>query len=461
VITQDRQPIVDEIADGPSVGALPTWTVADRSLLVAIALLALTIGYTLVFAFYLVAPPESVLWVNRDVMVPVIRVQVWVFCLGWLAIAVAAWTLRKRSPDNRWLMYATVQFVFLEATWGSFLLGQHTSVYTGSVLTAVPAGLLLLFDRRPVFLGFFGFIVILVGMSVAQQYGLLPYALLMAGPPIEDGRPALSWVLGIGGMSFVMLFVSVWAVVWVIGRWQVAEAETARASRRLARAMTQLRHYVPERLADAILDGSYALTTRHERRRITVFFSDIVDFSDFCDATEPEDLSRILDEYLGEMATIAETYGGTIDKFVGDGIMIFFGAPIETAEEDHARRAVRMAVAMQDKLTVLREQWTRRGIENPFRVRIGINTGVASVGDWGSKSRTDYTAIGRQVTLAARLEEHCAPDRILISHATWVLVRDEIPCTPRGELQPKGSHRPVKVHEVETSGSVSHSFSGR
>lgn len=84
----------------------------------------------------------------------------------------------------------------------------------------------------------------------------------------------------------------------------------------------------------------------------------------------------------------------------------------------------------------------------PFHVRMGINTGRASIGNFGSEGRMDYTAIGRQVNLAARLEVSCVPDRILISHATWAFVKDEIPCTPKGEIEAKGVRDPVKVYEV-------------
>src|SRR5439155_17171780 len=126
------------------------------------------------------------------------------------------------------------------------------------------------------------------------------------------------------------------------------------------------------------------------------------------------------------MVLIAEQYGATVDKFIGDGLMIFFGAPLDPHEPNHAVRAVRMAMAMQHRIPALRERWRRRGFEEPLEIRIGINTGIASVGAFGARGRMDYTAIGRQVNLAARLQVACDPERILISHSTWVLVKDEI-----------------------------------
>lgn len=163
---------------------------------------------------------------------------------------------------------------------------------------------------------------------------------------------------------------------------------------------------------------------------------------------EPEDLSALLNEYLAEMAEIADSAGATVNQFVGDGIMIFFGAPESTSDRDHALRAVRMGLEMQGRMVELRKLWFGRGIQTPFRIRIGINTGVASVGDFGSAGRTTYSAIGNQTNLTARIQDHCEPGRVLISHSTWALIKEEIPCEERGEIQVKGLHYPIRVYEV-------------
>ncbi|MDJ0869480.1 MAG: adenylate/guanylate cyclase domain-containing protein [Myxococcota bacterium] len=167
---------------------------------------------------------------------------------------------------------------------------------------------------------------------------------------------------------------------------------------------------------------------------------------------EPEDLSALLNEYLAEMTDVADAFGATLNQFVGDGIMIFFGAPVATNDRDHALRAVRMALAMQRRMAGLREKWFHEGIQTPFRIRIGINTGVASVGDFGSEGRSTYSAIGNQTNATARIQDRCEPGKVWISHTTWALVRDEISCTPRGEIEVKGLHYPLRVYEVEDEG---------
>lgn len=151
-------------------------------------------------------------------------------------------------------------------------------------------------------------------------------------------------------------------------------------------------------------------------------------------------------EYLAEMTIIAEKYGATIDKFVGDAVICFFGAPIATDDRDQAHRAVSMALEMNERVAELDASWRKFGANRPLRIRIGVNTGVANVGSFGSKRHMDYTAIGRQVNLAARLEAICEPGNVLISHTTYELISDKIPCVPKGEIHVKGIHHPVRVY---------------
>jgi adenylate cyclase len=126
------------------------------------------------------------------------------------------------------------------------------------------------------------------------------------------------------------------------------------------------------------------------------------------------------------MSKIALEYGATIDKFVGDAMLMFFGDPETQGVKDDALRCVRMAIAMQRRMADLQAIWRDKGYEHPLRMRIGINTGICNVGNFGSAQRMDYTVIGGEVNLAARLEQACDPDGILLSFETHALVREEI-----------------------------------
>jgi class 3 adenylate cyclase len=128
---------------------------------------------------------------------------------------------------------------------------------------------------------------------------------------------------------------------------------------------------------------------------------------------------------------------------------VIFGAPNKTDDKDHALRCLNMAIDMQLKMKELNKKWFNSGIDENLKIRCGINTGMATVGGYGSPERKEYTAMGMQVNLASRLESACKPGRILISHTTWALARDEFPCTPLGKIEVKGYHRPVTVYEID------------
>src|SRR5262249_31273155 len=153
---------------------------------------------------------------------------------------------------------------------------------------------------------------------------------------------------------------------YLVERWRDSESRLARTTEQLAQANDLISRYVAAQVAEHILLGHHDVLERHDRRKITLFFSDIRGFSDVADRMEPEDLSRILNEYLAEMTTIADRYGGTIDKFIGDAVMVFFGAPTSTDDRDHALRAVRMAIEMQARMRGLAVKWSQEGMEEPF-----------------------------------------------------------------------------------------------
>jgi class 3 adenylate cyclase len=292
---------------------------------------------------------------------------------------------------------------------------------------------------------------LLLVITLAELGGLIPYAPLLAEAPFVSRRLSSGWMIGSGGIAFLILLVAVGLTYHIVYQWHDRERQLAESSEQLGRANDIISRYVASQLVSQVRSGKYDVLDRRERRKLTLFFSDIEGFAATADLTEPEDLATLLNEYLAEMTAIGERHGATIDKFVGDAIMIFFGAPVVTSDQDHAVRAVRMASEMQKRMTELEAKWRRQGFERPFRIRIGINTGHANIGNFGSAERMDYTAIGRQVNLAARLQTHCEPGRILISHSTWVLVQDDVACTPKGEIQVKGFHQPVRVYEVEVA----------
>src|SRR5262249_45913510 len=166
---------------------------------------------------------------------------------------------------------------------------------------------------------------------------------------------------------------------------------------------------------------------------------------------QPEELTALLNEYLTEMSSIAAAHGGTVNKFIGDAILVFFGDPESRGAVKDAKACLAMALDMQRRLAELNVRWRQRGIEEPFRVRMGINTGFCNVGNFGSDDRMDYTIIGAEANLAARLQLIAEPGGIVLSYETFMLVRDMVRARPLEPITLKGIQQPDVPYQVEGS----------
>lgn len=206
--------------------------------------------------------------------------------------------------------------------------------------------------------------------------------------------------------------------------------------------------YLSPQIREIILTGKRTVRLETRREKITVFFSDIKDFTVLSEEMEAEALTDLLNNYLNEMSKIAIKHGGTIDKFIGDSIMIFFGDPATKGAKKDAEAALSMAIEMREHLKVLRQHWYAQGVERPFEVRMGINTGYCTVGNFGADTRMEYTIIGREVNLASRLESAAKVGEILISNETYSLTKDFIMASDQGEMTVKGFLRPVQTFQV-------------
>lgn len=212
----------------------------------------------------------------------------------------------------------------------------------------------------------------------------------------------------------------------------------------------KLSKYLSPQIYRSIFLGQHDDSLITRRKKLTVLFSDIKDFTETTEDLEPEDLAHHINTYLTEMSRIALAHGATIDKFIGDAIMIFFGDPESRGVKEDAVACVSMAMEMQRCARNLRAQMAARGFERPFQTRIGINTGYCNVGNFGSADRMDYTIIGSAVNLAARLQTQCDPDGILVSYETYVLVRDIVDFEERKPADLKGIRRKIKTFAVRS-----------
>lgn len=219
-------------------------------------------------------------------------------------------------------------------------------------------------------------------------------------------------------------------------------------SQQLENLATRLAKYLSPQIYQTIFSQTQGQSSAHSRKNLTIFFSDIVEFTELSDALEPERLATVVNSYLSEMASIALECGGTIDKFVGDAVMIFFGDPETEGEIEDALRCVEMALRMRIRVAELQKYWRKHGVARGLKVRTGISTGYCTVGNFGSDQRLDYTVLGSPVNLAARLQEAADPDVILMDEATNNLVYGQVESNPFDRITPKGFSRPIEVFEV-------------
>ena len=223
----------------------------------------------------------------------------------------------------------------------------------------------------------------------------------------------------------------------------------------------KLSKYFSPQVYDSIFSGELDVKIQTQRKPLTVFFCDLQGFTHLTEKLEPEILTEILTEYLTAMSRIAINWGGTIDKYIGDAILVFFGDPESKGNKEDAIACVSMALEMLDKLESLREGWRERGIASSLNARIGIHSGVCTVGNFGSEDRLDYTVIGNGVNLASRLESSAEPNKILISEDTYLLVKDEMKCVKKQDISVKGISYPIKTYEVSGFSANSDSYSSK
>ncbi|MBV1876255.1 MAG: hypothetical protein KUG79_01310 [Pseudomonadales bacterium] len=208
----------------------------------------------------------------------------------------------------------------------------------------------------------------------------------------------------------------------------------------------KLSRYISPQIYSSIASEQQHIKTF--RKRLTVFFSDLEGFTELMDTLEEETVTLILNEYLNTMAKIAVDHGGTVDKFIGDGIMVFFGDPDTQGARQDALACARMALEMQRQLKRLRSKWRRAGIYSDLHMRIGIHSGFCAVGNFGSEARMDYTAVGSTVNIASRLEGQAGRDSILISGASFQLVEHMLQCEQQPPVRLKGIKRMIENYHL-------------
>ncbi len=230
------------------------------------------------------------------------------------------------------------------------------------------------------------------------------------------------------------------------------EVNAAKREREQAKVMqeaiSRLSRYFPPALVKRLLSDPDPKQLQAERRRVTVVFADLVEFTSLTDRFEPEIITDLLNQFVGGMGVLIEKFGGTLNELLGDGMVILFGAPEKMEKDDQARHAVALAIAMQREMQKLKKSWLDAGIDHNIDLRIGIHQDFATVGNFGAGGVLAYRAVGSGVNLAARLQSLCTPSRVMVSYPVYALTRELYHFEALQEVQIKGFKHPHRVCEL-------------
>lgn len=282
--------------------------------------------------------------------------------------------------------------------------------------------------------------VFLIGISYLASFNFLP--------PLTfelDSQALLNQLST--GLTAVTFALQLWYILLLAQHFRTAAEQRKEKIRHLVAVTNKLTRFMPPQIWQPIIRTNQTVRVTNQRKKLTILFSDIAGFTELSDTLSSDHLANILNTYLDTMTRIANKHGATLDKFIGDGMLCFFGDQHSEGERSDALKCVAMAIEMRHAMGMLRHHWRLLGFEGLY-VRIGINTGYCHVGNFGSENRMTYTLIGKEANLAARLEAAAEKSQILISESTFDLICHKYPCRMVGEMLFKGFKTEQPVWEL-------------
>ena len=415
------------------------WSTVDKCLLIICFWMLLAPFTTLLFHHF-ISYPERIPFFDLVFMKKLLPIG-WGFGIAWSILLVVGLQLRHRRPENRTFAYVTVFLWWSEEAFAAICGGPLT---TPAAMVLLGQGFVafLLFEIPVVLVGLGFALLLVVGSTIASQYGFFPYAPLMAAPLYDGERIANLWVPLVGPVYLILYLGFLSLSVYIITRWRDREARLADLTTMLKKMFGR---YLSTEVMNSLIENPSTLELGGERRNVTIMMTDLRGFTAIAERLEPEKVVQMLNLYFEVMVDVLLKYNATINEIIGDALLVVFGAPQEM--QDRAQRAVACAISMQNAMAKVNEENRAQGLPE-LEMGIGINDTEVIVGNIGSSKRSKYTVVGSGVNTTSRIESYSVGGQILISDSVRKQAGERLRIDEQREVIPKGSDAPIKIYEV-------------
>jgi len=413
----------------PRLANILEWSRVDASILMCVLVLAtMTV---LIAGVYGVDPAERELF--HPEYFPILRTFLYVSVVPWALLLVYAVATRRSRPDSAMVMHACGQMYIIDNTLLALAIGWDTSPWMAmTFIVGAVCGFLLFGTRTTLLAVASGYAVLFVGI-LAELMGWMPHAPVLRDSPLT-GSDMVLWHLLVGFNMIWVTFAIVLTVLFVTSRFRAREQEVKEMNALLKHMFGR---YLSREVMRTLLDNpDTALGLGGKRTEVTLLMSDLRGFTALAERLSPEETIALLNDYFEVMVEVCMRHNGMINEIIGDALLVIFGAPSPTPH--HAERAVACALDMQLAMAVVNDK--NRELGRPvLEMGIGVNTGQVVVGNIGSRQRTKYGVVGRDVNLTGRIESYTTGGQVLISESVVEAVGVPITVDATFVVHPKGA----------------------
>ena len=416
------------------------WTLVDRCLLV-VALYFFAGGVSsFVYGFAALQTDQFsfVNWSGMELYYKGVRAT----GIVWVAFVVIGIVVRRRAPESRVFAHAVLQYIALSVAGVCYVYGPVT--HPAPVLLSMALGTLIFLLLEPAFavpwLASFSFII--VASTVATVTGLIPYAPFYTSAPFQDGAIAPLYLVATEAFVLVLFWVMLLLTAYIFLRWRDRETKFSDMSALLKKMFGR---YLSTEVMNAILKDPSSLELGGERRTVTIMMTDLRGFTALSERLEPEKVVQMLNAYFEVMVDIVLKYHGTINEFIGDALLVIFGAPNEMPNRN--AQAIACAIDMQNAMTDVNRENRLNGLPE-LEMGIGLNEAEVIVGNIGSSKRSKYAVVGSGVNMASRIESYTVGGQVLISESVKREATDILRIDDRVDVLPKGALATFSIYDV-------------